>query len=414
MRLLTEEPPVLEEIRATLGAPPRGFTRLFSGSLQQLLHPPANQLPFLHGLRAFAVLLVMNHHFDTYFTTAHGTNAYSALPFVANGWSGVDLFFVLSGFFIGGQLWKELWKDGSISIRRFVLRRGLRIWPLYFFTFVCVFALMPGYAVLHHFGWADLVFLSNYLQDGVHYTDGIILGGWSLCVEEQFYLLAPVLLYVFARGRSPASSLRWLWAIFLALPLLRAGIWFHHTGSFAVHDSALFQKIFYSQFHTHCDGLVLGMILSHQWVSRNRPKISRPRAIALIGGGLLLFVVLRHVQHEVLIFSALALLFGSLVWAGLVGRLMLFRGRLFYWLSRLSFGMYLNHHYLRGLVVDTLLPRLHGFPQNSIANELIGFLLFTLLSTALALVTFCLVEHPFLSLRMQLLEPDAEHAHARR
>jgi len=69
---------------------------LFRGSVTELLHPPAGQIPFLDGLRSIAILLVVSGH------DAHGPNHYSKLPFVASGWIGVDLFFVLSGFFIGG------------------------------------------------------------------------------------------------------------------------------------------------------------------------------------------------------------------------------------------------------------------------------------------------------------------------
>src|ERR1017187_5364664 len=111
---------------------------LFSGSIVELLHPPAGQIPFLDGLRSIAILLVMNGHLSHRFAEAYGQNFYSRLPFVQNGWIGVDLFFILSGFFIGGQLWKELRDRGSIAVGRFVLRRGFRIWPLYFFTFLCV------------------------------------------------------------------------------------------------------------------------------------------------------------------------------------------------------------------------------------------------------------------------------------
>src|ERR1035441_326813 len=94
-------------------------TRLFSGSIAELLHPPANQIPFLDGLRSIAVMLVISAHLSSKFVLVYGPNAYSRLPFVANGWMGVDLFFVLSGFFIGGQLWKELRDSGSVNVGRF-------------------------------------------------------------------------------------------------------------------------------------------------------------------------------------------------------------------------------------------------------------------------------------------------------
>ena len=399
MRPLVDEPSILTEARASLGSRPRGVTHLFRGSLEDLLHPPANQISFLHGLRAIAVLLVINFHVSETFIAAHHANAYTSLPFVSNGWIGVDLFLILSGFFIGGQLWKELWKSGAISFRRFAVRRGLRIWPLHLFTFLCVLIVFPGHAAAKQFGWTDLVFVTNYLDHG------IVPGAWSLCTEEQFYLLAPLLLSLFAWDQSRRWSVRVLWLLVLALPIGRAIIWMHHTGSLSAHDPVLFSSALYFRFHTHCDGLLVGLILAHQWIRHNRPSASHWKAAGIALLGLFLLLLLRYLQHEVLIFTGLALFFGSVVWAGLVGRVMLFRGRIFYWLSRLSFGMYLNHRCLESFVLNSLSPRLHAFSPASITGELFATLLLVLLSAVVSLATFCLVEHPFLHLRSRLLEP---------
>lgn len=384
-------------------APRRGYTKLFSGSISQLFHPPAGQISFLDGLRTIAILLVVNHHFSAKFTELHGENFYSRLPFVVNGWSGVDLFFVLSGFFIGGQLWKELQKDRDISIRRFVVRRGLRIWPLFFFMFACVFAIYWPDAATKQYGWTDLVFLTNYLNHG------IVGGGWSLCTEEQFYIVTPLLLCLFARNKELKSIRPWLWGLFALVPAIRAAIWFHHSGHFFYHDPDLFATMYY-KFHTHCDGLIIGLIISNLWISRNKPKSSAKKAALVVVGGGIIMILLRELQHEVFIFTGLAVFFGSLVWFGLTSGSALFRSRLFYWISRLSFGMYLNHAYLMGPTLTGILPHLRFFPQSSIQAQLLGTLILTCLSAVVAIVTFCLVEHPFLQLRMILLEPNRENA----
>jgi peptidoglycan/LPS O-acetylase OafA/YrhL len=401
-RSLTE--PAATAHHFQIGSPPhRGYTRLFSGSIDQLIHPQPGQISFLDGLRTIAILLVINHHFSARFAELHGDNVYSRLPFVINGWSGVDLFFVLSGFFIGGQLWKELQKDGTISIRRFIVRRGLRIWPLFFFMFICVFVIYWPDAATKQYGWTDIVFLSNYLNHG------IVGGGWSLCTEEQFYIVTPLLLCLFARKKKLYTSRRWLWGLLALLPVIRATIWVYHTGHFFYHDPALFATIYY-KFHTHCDGLVIGLIISNLWLSHNKPKSSLWKASLIVVAGGMALVVLRELQHEIFIFTGLALFFGSLVWFGLTTRAMVFHSRLFYWISRLSFGMYLNHAYLIGPVLNRLLPHSRLLP--SIAAQLLGTLILTGLSAAIALVTFCIVEHPFLSLRMLLLEPAQENAAA--
>lgn len=141
-----------------------------------------SRIPPLDVLRSLAVLLVMIAHTDAACVQAGNATFLRKVPFVSGGWMGVDLFFVLSGFLIGGQIWRELKRESAINVSRFIVRRGYRIWPLYFFMFaVC---LLAGRTTWSHW-WSDLVFLTNYTNHGV------VMGSWSLCTEEQFYILAP-------------------------------------------------------------------------------------------------------------------------------------------------------------------------------------------------------------------------------
>jgi peptidoglycan/LPS O-acetylase OafA/YrhL len=387
-------------------------SEVFSGSLAELMHPPAGQIPFLDGLRSIAVLLVISGHLSSRFAETYGQNRYSKLPFVANGWIGVDLFFVLSGFFIGSQLWKELKDRDSIAVGRFVMRRGFRIWPLYYFTYLCVliFALTLGSgAAAKEYGWSDLVFLTNF------HNRGLVMGSWSLCTEEQFYIVTPLTLYFLARHiRSIRSYRPLLWGLFLSVLILRAVVWTYTTGHFFSHSNQLFATISYSSV-THCDGLIIGLIIANFWVTRDKPapKIATPSVLVAVA--VVLLIVLNHIQREVFDFTVLALLFGSLVWLGLQRRIGLFNSRLFYWISRLSFGMYLNHEYMCPWVVGSLLPKLPISTRLPELTNLIGVVLITLFSAAIALVTFCLVEHPFLQMRKLVLgrhqhnsAPDSE------
>lgn len=397
--MLTSTLPGRKNQHLLIGKPPRrGYTKLFSGSFAQLLHPPANQISFLDGLRTIAILLVINHHFSSAFSELYGGNFYSRLPFVIDGWSGVDLFFVLSGFFIGGQLWKELQKDGTIAIRRFILRRGLRIWPLFFFIFACVFIMYWPGTITKQYGWTDLVFLTNYLNHG------IVGGGWSLCTEEQFYIVTPLILCLFARNGKLRNICYWLWGFMALIPAIRAMIWIHHTGHFFYHDPALFATMYY-KFHTHCDGLIIGLIISNLWLTYNKPRSAFWKAALVMVGGFACLVFLRELQHEIFIFTGLALFFGSVVWFGLTTQVTLFRSRIFYWISRLSFGMYLNHAYLISPVLNHHLLGVQMFRPSSVGAQLVGTLILTGASVIVALATFCLVERPFLSLRRLILEP---------
>jgi peptidoglycan/LPS O-acetylase OafA/YrhL len=117
---------------------------------------------------------------------------------------GVDLFFVLSGFLIGGLLIRELERHGSIDITRFLVRRGLKIYPAYF-VFIAYLILVPtAKALASGSGWAatladqwtkywpNLLFLQNYVgSNPAGHT-------WSLAVEEHFYLLLPFALVALA------------------------------------------------------------------------------------------------------------------------------------------------------------------------------------------------------------------------
>jgi len=373
---------------------------IFSGSVSELLHPPASQIPFLDGLRSIAVLLVISGHLSAKFAGAYGPNLYSRLPFVANGWIGVDLFFVLSGFFIGGQLWKERRDSGSVAVGRFILRRGFRIWPLYFFTYFCVlaFALTFGLgAAAKEYGWSDLVFITNF------FNRGMVMGSWSLCIEEQFYIVAPLMLYFSSRHLLSIRRHRpWLWGLLLFLPLLRTAIWVHGTGHFFQQNAALFKSLYYDSI-THCDGLVMGLIISNLWVTREKPvsKFATPGILVVLAVALM--IGLHLLQKEIFDFSVLALTFGSLVWFGIQRGTAIFNSRIFYWISRLSFGMYLNHEYMCPWIVRAVLPRLPFAAQLPLLTNLMGVVLIVALSAAVAIVTFCSVEYPFLQIRKTVL-----------
>src|SRR5688572_8009182 len=123
-------------------------------------------------LRGIAVLLVICRHWNI------------AEPITRAGWMGVDLFFVISGFLISGLLFSELEKGGKPDLWRFFVRRGFKIYPLFFllvlFTWLVVNYYTPSPALRPYL--QELLFVQNYLG-------GIYPHTWSLAVEEHFYLL---------------------------------------------------------------------------------------------------------------------------------------------------------------------------------------------------------------------------------
>ncbi|SLN46789.1 O-acetyltransferase OatA [Roseovarius litorisediminis] len=141
----------------------------------------------LDGLRFVCIAMVIWHHAQPV--------KLDSLPALKRGFLGVDFFFVLSGYLITTLLLREAARDGSFSLKNFYIRRILRIVPVYFFVVAVVstyFILIKGQAQM-----ADLVpyyflFLSNFLTDHIPML-GIT---WSLSVEEQYYLVWPLLLLV--------------------------------------------------------------------------------------------------------------------------------------------------------------------------------------------------------------------------
>jgi peptidoglycan/LPS O-acetylase OafA/YrhL len=127
------------------------------------------ELDFLRGI---AILLVICRH-----------NIISNYLYNA-GWAGVDLFFVLSGFLVSGLLFREYKNYGTINVKRFLIRRGFKIYPIYY-LFLPIFVI--AYHKYNFWGiFFDAIFLQNYTHiDG---TWGYVNGpGWSLAVEEHFY-----------------------------------------------------------------------------------------------------------------------------------------------------------------------------------------------------------------------------------
>jgi peptidoglycan/LPS O-acetylase OafA/YrhL len=177
----------------------------------------------LDVLRGVAMLLVIGHHL--LMPLPSGVIGAFALAWVWVGGLGVDLFFVLSGFLIGGLLLTELDRHGRIDVPRFLVRRGLKIYPPYL-VFIVYLVLMPTAKAFMSGGnewatfaeqcaryWPNVFFIQNYVATPAGHT-------WSLAVEEHFYLLLPFgLVTLAAAGRIRLLALLCLFVVpvFLAL-----------------------------------------------------------------------------------------------------------------------------------------------------------------------------------------------------
>lgn len=149
------------------------------------------QIPSLDLLRSWAIASVV---------LAHSCLAYGVGPALAPlqlGGTGVDLFFLLSGWLLGSQLMRELKRTGSIQLLRFWSRRWMRTLPAYYAVLLATFAqqMLKGN---HDLDWSFLWFGQNYFSTLPYFTVS-----WSLCVEEHFYLaIAPFSRLVHALRRA--------------------------------------------------------------------------------------------------------------------------------------------------------------------------------------------------------------------
>jgi peptidoglycan/LPS O-acetylase OafA/YrhL len=182
------------------------------------------------------------------------------------GWIGVDLFFVLSGYLIGGQLLAPLARNQRINIGRFFARRALRIMPAYF-AVLAIYFLLPSwreYPEMSQPLWKFMLSIQNIaLHGGTAFSHA-----WSLAVEDQFYLALPfILLFV---NRWPRGAIIIPCVIFVGGILLRAFLAYQHPAG----DSGIafrdYQAWIYYPTWTRLDPLVFGVALAA--IEKFRPQ----------------------------------------------------------------------------------------------------------------------------------------------
>lgn len=203
------------------------------------------KIPQLDAVRGLAVLLVLMHNTDIY-PSLH-------LQWIsANGWMGVDLFFVLSGFLITGILLDS--KQSGGYFRNFYARRCLRIWPLYYSALLFMFVIVPflrpseAHTIFEARSspwWAYPFYLQNFLVPIPSSATGLLGVTWSLAVEEQFYLVWPMVV----RFCSKAQLRNLAIAVICVSPALRYYL-------------ALHQVDIYSNTFCRLDGLMAGALLA--------------------------------------------------------------------------------------------------------------------------------------------------------
>jgi peptidoglycan/LPS O-acetylase OafA/YrhL len=218
------------------------------------------RFPEVDGLRAIAVSLVLADHFLSHAIPIGWVRHLSAF-----GWVGVDLFFVISGFLIGGILLDH--REAANYYRVFYTRRFFRIFPLYLLLIAPAF-LVVGLGWQHRFAGHSLgevnlggmmlflCFMQN-LGGGLLFLTPNYLGVmWSLAVEEQFYLLLPPLV----RKLKVTTLLKWMGIAIVAAPLIRGALFL-----FLPNHAAWAGMASYKLLPCRWDSLLLGVVSAYAW-----------------------------------------------------------------------------------------------------------------------------------------------------
>jgi peptidoglycan/LPS O-acetylase OafA/YrhL len=212
--------------------------------------------PGLDLLRAIAILWVMPFHSYIAGYMGGGVLRWS-------GWMGVDLFFALSGFLIGSQVFNALVSRGSVDFVDFYLRRGFRTLPAYF-VMLAIYVAWPsmreatGMMPL----WQFLTYTLNLFIDP---NRGAFSHAWSLCVEEQFYLLFPLLALALVRTGRLARAVVVIAGLVFAGMMLRAWLWLHVVEPLQAHGGEAgdaYLRLLYYPTYARLDDLLGGIVLA--------------------------------------------------------------------------------------------------------------------------------------------------------
>ena len=350
------------------------------------------RLPGLDLLRAVAIVWVMLFHS----WVVGGLGPHFAW-LSRYGWVGVDIFFVLSGFLIGSQVLAPLARGERLDLGDFYRRRAYRILP----AFAVVLALYMLVPPLREFPgiapwWQFATFTVNLL---IHYdTQPAFSHAWSLCVEEHFYLLFPLLAIGLARWRSGKALAAVAMVVVLGGIALRTALWWHDTALQPARNWYI--EDLYFPTWVRLDGLFVGVMLAllkcfrlKRWIRlQAHAQAAMWAGLAVVALAFWLFRDRGGLAANAVGWPLLSAGFGLLVFAAAGQGSWIGRWRVpgASFVARISYSLYLSHKIAFHLVQVTLGERLHGVAI---------FVVYALAALALGSLLHVLVERPFLRLR---------------
>jgi peptidoglycan/LPS O-acetylase OafA/YrhL len=375
--------------------------------------------PALDGLRGVAFLAVFGLHF-------------LYLPW---GWAGVDIFFVLSGFLITGMLFDT--RDDPHRIRNFYIRRALRIFPLYYTVLAAIFfctpfahwhwypswLLLPAYVANFKVftgntgGLSDFDLIGQFSDSGwLSHPFRLHFGHlWSLCVEEQFYLVWPWIVFWIRDRRRLMTIAAATIPICLSMRIAVQAV---------VSDPGVQAQVLYHFTPFRIDSLLIGALIallmrgSRQQTMLRVARFGFPVALAAMlvlivrASGTVLWLLPFNAQPNWALtwgFSMIDIVAGLGLIVAIQPATLVFRVlniRPLRWVGRLSYGAYVLLALFRdecGFVAASILKHWHqwrdGAPSNPIELTLLAAFISLAFTLSLAWLSFRFLESPFLKLK---------------
>lgn len=369
--------------------------------------------PNLNGVRFIAALLVIIHHTEQIKSMKNLDNIWEN-PFINSvGKLGVVLFFVLSGFLITYLLMDEKEHHGEIAIKKFYIRRVLRIWPLYFFiVFVGIF-IIPNISFFNLSDWSANVkndlhiklllfifFLPNIYSvffTPVPYVSQV----WSIGVEEQFYLIWPIM--VKKNIKNILKVLILIILLFICIRFfLRGIIYLDGRNYLKIFDINIIQKlsIFFENF-INIDCMAIGGVGAYILFYKKEKliKFIFNKKIQLLLYVITIVLLAKGINFKFINEDVYSLLF-ILIILNLAGNresIVNLENRAMKYLGKISYGLYMYHPFVIALVINTLIM------INIKINALIYILIFAI-TFLIAMCSYELVEKKFIAKKVKYSE----------
>jgi peptidoglycan/LPS O-acetylase OafA/YrhL len=358
-----------------------------------------NWFPGLNGLRFFAAMAVAFSHVEL-LKQYHGLpNAYDKPAVYELGRLSVTLFFVLSGYLITWLLLVEKESTGGIDVRRFYMRRILRIWPLYFLVVLTSFLVLPHLDVFHvprftdalqaHFGVTLTLFVLFLPQLALSLYDPVPFAepAWSIGVEEQFYLLWPLLL------RRTKNFPRLAVTIIVTVIGARyAALWIAQANRADEAALRFWNPVISYLYFTRIECMAIGGLFAWLVFAKKRAmlKFLHGGFVQLAVYALTVWLLVTDSFKPIFNYGVYSVCFGVLILNVSTNPLSLIRfpGRAFELLGNISFSIYMLHELAIQLVLTL------GWTSNAL---LYGASM--TLTIAAATICYLVVERPFLRLK---------------